>query len=625
MKNNLNEINTKILELEKLIKINNKKIIKIPECCYEFSSYLGLFFGGLTFFFFLFYIDIINFEISLIELILTVIMIYPCSVIISIPIIILLEILNYFFNKINKILFKDEYFLKAKFLFFYHSTNKIENQKKIDENVAYLESIKLLEKEKLELITFLENEILAKISIHLKKLSVLYKSISDTFKNENKVIAKYNLLNINILNSLLDEINKFEKIVADNNFSLSQYKTEFINGEKVLIHYDLKEIKLIKNEIERKLNNKSNYLTQLDIKLIKKIFKSNFDKVNDCINYYRDESRGHLRHLIYNFLENYVDIKIDNEDYKTIVLFYKKKFEELEIDVEYYRKKSTYSPRTILTNKNPIDNELEKLLKANKPIYEKEKSEEENTKQKFKENIDKKSPIEDLINKLNTDIPKVKNLPYNRNHLELEEVLTNIETIFNNELDLSEDEKNALKSKYIKEWDNYYSKMKDANTTNNEKKYLEAVKNELDNILNYKTRIHEKDLKIIGLKGELFVIKVLKEVLTKANLAHLADKIMHTSVEKAEMNLGYDIQAFDSFGKEIYVEVKTTTEANANASFILTKNEMKAIQEVNRYFIYRVYNFDLESEKGAIKIIDCHNDLLNKYNIKESKFLLRYE
>ncbi|MBK7638618.1 MAG: DUF3883 domain-containing protein [Bacteroidetes bacterium] len=182
-----------------------------------------------------------------------------------------------------------------------------------------------------------------------------------------------------------------------------------------------------------------------------------------------------------------------------------------------------------------------------------------------------------------------------------------------------------MKDKYIKEWDNYYSNMKDVIINNNEKRYIEAVNIELENILNYKTRIHEKDLKIIGLKGELFVIQVLKEVLTKANLTHLTDKIIHTSVENAEMNLGYDIQAFDIFGKEIYVEVKTTTEANSNASFILTKNEMKAIQQVNRYFIYRVYNFDLETEKGAIKIIDCHKELLNKYNIKESKFLLRYE
>ena len=63
------------------------------------------------------------------------------------------------------------------------------------------------------------------------------------------------------------------------------------------------------------------------------------------------------------------------------------------------------------------------------------------------------------------------------------------------------------------------------------------------------------------------------------------------------------------------MEVKTTTEANSNASFILTKNEMKAIQQVNRYFIYRVYNFDLETEKGAIKIIDCHKELLNKFTL----------
>ena len=442
MKNNLNEIDIRILELEKLMEINKKKIIKIPKDG-DFYIPWGFFISFLITFLLFVYNE--NVDITILAFI-------P---IFAILIIFLLGILNYLFLKINKILFNDEYFLITKFLFFYHSTNKLENQRAINENEEYLGEIKILKNEKLELI------------------SNLYKSIIDRFINEVKVINAYKFLNINLLNSLLNEIDKFEKIILNNNLNSYNSPIEFNYKNKLLTYYGSKDLKEIKNKIEEKLNNKSNYVTQFDIKLIKNIFKSKYDEVNDCIIYYRDEPREHLRYLINYFLNNYVDIKIDNEDYKTVVLFYKKKFEKLKIDVEYYRKKSSYYPRTISINKNPIDIELEKILNENK------KPEEENTQQKFNENIDKKSPIENLIKKLNTEIPKVKDLPYNRNHIELEEVLTKIKTIFNNELDLSEDEKDALKDKYIKEWDNYYSNMKDVIINNNEKRYIEAVNIEL--------------------------------------------------------------------------------------------------------------------------------------------------
>ena len=66
--------------------------------------------------------------------------------------------------------------------------------------------------------------------------------------------------------------------------------------------------------------------------------------------------------------------------------------------------------------------------------------------------------------------------------------------------------------------------------------------------------------------------------------------------------LGYDILSYDSYGNEIYIEVKTTTKGE-NTSFYITANELlKSEQEKERYYLYRIYNFDVEKGIGKISV-----------------------
>ena len=66
--------------------------------------------------------------------------------------------------------------------------------------------------------------------------------------------------------------------------------------------------------------------------------------------------------------------------------------------------------------------------------------------------------------------------------------------------------------------------------------------------------------------------------------------------------LGYDILSYDKYGNEIYIEVKTTTQGE-EASFYITANELlKSEQEKERYYLYRVYNFDIKKKIGKISV-----------------------
>ena len=96
---------------------------------------------------------------------------------------------------------------------------------------------------------------------------------------------------------------------------------------------------------------------------------------------------------------------------------------------------------------------------------------------------------------------------------------------------------------------------------------------------------HLKNMKL-GELGELMVVELLKE-----NMDSSCD-IEHSSKVIGD-GLGYDIKLTFSYGKTIYIEVKTT-KANCADGFYITPNEQRFAQqcgEKEEYFIYRVYNF----------------------------------
>lgn len=108
----------------------------------------------------------------------------------------------------------------------------------------------------------------------------------------------------------------------------------------------------------------------------------------------------------------------------------------------------------------------------------------------------------------------------------------------------------------------------------------------------------------LGMLGEKLVLTYEKNKLIKNGLINLAYKVDHSSKTKGD-GLGYDIESFDSNGKKIYIEVKSTT-GSKEEQFFLSETELQASEEYNnRYRLYRVFN--VGSDEGAgLYIIKCN-------------------
>jgi hypothetical protein len=115
-----------------------------------------------------------------------------------------------------------------------------------------------------------------------------------------------------------------------------------------------------------------------------------------------------------------------------------------------------------------------------------------------------------------------------------------------------------------------------------------------------------KENKILGDFGEkmvkLYEIKSLKI----ANRSDLIDK-----VDKVKDGEGYDIISYDKYGKEKYIEVKTT-KGNNLTNFPISANEFNFLKNNKRNaFIYRVYNAKPKKKLAEYFIMDYKklNDL----------------
>lgn len=120
-----------------------------------------------------------------------------------------------------------------------------------------------------------------------------------------------------------------------------------------------------------------------------------------------------------------------------------------------------------------------------------------------------------------------------------------------------------------------------------------------------------------GLEGELFVLKYERNELIKKNRSDLAIKVEHVSL--INDSIGYDILSFDEFGNKKYIEVKSSV-SNYKSNFFLTDNEMKTINRLENYYIYRVFNIKKDVIKKDLYIINCNSDLIKFFTIKPSQF-----
>lgn len=121
----------------------------------------------------------------------------------------------------------------------------------------------------------------------------------------------------------------------------------------------------------------------------------------------------------------------------------------------------------------------------------------------------------------------------------------------------------------------------------------------------------------IGELGELYILEKEQNHLISQGKIELSKGIIHVSINSDSE--GYDIVSFTNTGDRKYIEVKTTT-GNEFEPFYLSTSEIEAMKLLNNYWIYRVYNFNIDLKKGDLYKIDCKKELNRHYDIQPSSF-----
>lgn len=126
----------------------------------------------------------------------------------------------------------------------------------------------------------------------------------------------------------------------------------------------------------------------------------------------------------------------------------------------------------------------------------------------------------------------------------------------------------------------------------------------------------------IGMKGELLVMEHERQRLLEGGENPDA-MLRHKSVSDGD-GFGYDILSFEN-GKEIYIEVKTTT-GSFWSNLFFTQNEYEKMNEFEeQYYLYRICNLDLETNKGDLfifagkEMIDLFFDFKSKMYVLTQK------
>ena len=124
---------------------------------------------------------------------------------------------------------------------------------------------------------------------------------------------------------------------------------------------------------------------------------------------------------------------------------------------------------------------------------------------------------------------------------------------------------------------------------------------------------------VIGRAGEDFVyneeVKRIQDIDSK-----LIDRVQHLSEQLGD-GAGFDIQSVDENGNPIFIEVKTT-EKDEKTPFYMSVNEygfFKSKKDENSAFLYRVYNFNVNSKRGDIEKIPA-KELIEKYHPEPISF-----
>jgi hypothetical protein len=130
---------------------------------------------------------------------------------------------------------------------------------------------------------------------------------------------------------------------------------------------------------------------------------------------------------------------------------------------------------------------------------------------------------------------------------------------------------------------------------------------------------NEKTRKRIGDFGELLVLKFEQEKLRELGSNRRPEHVAKTKGDGE----GYDILSFNESDEELFIEVKTTT-GNFDAPFFITKNELeKSIIEKERFYLYRLFNFNEKDDSAKFLVIQgsletlCINPVLYRVRAEE--------
>ena len=125
--------------------------------------------------------------------------------------------------------------------------------------------------------------------------------------------------------------------------------------------------------------------------------------------------------------------------------------------------------------------------------------------------------------------------------------------------------------------------------------------------------------RIIGLKGEEFVVDYEKTHLLQLNLTNLADKVKRISNENVAN--GYDVLSYTPDGKEKFIEVKTTT--SSKFEFEISSNELKKAKQLSaNYFLYFIRNFKFDTKDNEI-LFFRFSDFENSFEIIPNNFTIK--
>lgn len=129
----------------------------------------------------------------------------------------------------------------------------------------------------------------------------------------------------------------------------------------------------------------------------------------------------------------------------------------------------------------------------------------------------------------------------------------------------------------------------------------------------------ERKIKI-GKKGEMLAMEYERDRIVREYGDLFLSRLKYSAVNEGD-GLGYDITSFAD-GREIYIEVKTTTGDFWNG-LIFTKNELNAMRELGEnYYLYRIFHFDINSNSGKLKIFKGREEIETEFDFSPQTFLL---